>query len=75
MRISSIKLTESKDGLTPFFVSSLGKVVILAGRNGSGKTRLLKLLIQYVTAVQKGQEKHCLELEICRQGEEASEAH
>lgn len=69
MRVSAMKLTESKDGLAPFFVPSLGKVVILSGNNGSGKTRLLKLLMQYVSAVQKGEEERYLNLKICHQEE------
>lgn len=60
-----MKLTESKDGLTPFFVSCLGKVVILSGSNGSGKTRLLKLLEQYVRAMQRGKEENYFSLKIC----------
>lgn len=68
-----MELTESKDGLAPFFVSSLGKVVILSGSNGSGKTRLLKLLAQYVRDVQGGEDDDYLTLEICRQGEEGGE--
>lgn len=73
MRISAIKLTESKDGLAPFFVPTLGKVVILSGSNGSGKSRLLKLLAQYVSAVQKGEEEGYLNLRICHQAEEEGE--
>lgn len=72
MSISAIKLMESKDGLAPFFVSSLGKVVILAGSNGSGKTRLLKLLENYVSAMQRGEDACYLQLEI-GQSEEHSE--
>lgn len=67
--MSAIKLTESKDGLAPFFVSSLGKVVILSGSNGSGNLRFLKMLVQYLSAVQKGGEEGCLNLKICHQEE------
>lgn len=73
MRISAIKLTKSKEGLDPFYVSPLGRVVILSGSNGSGKTRLLKLLEQYVSAVQNGEDESYLNLKICRQREEDSE--
>lgn len=71
MRISSINLVESKDGLAPFSIPSLGNVVVLSGSNGSGKTRLLKLLGQYVNEMQKGREEKYLRIQICMsEGEE-----
>lgn len=37
LKISTIELVESKDGLIPFNIPSLGDIVILSGSNGSGK--------------------------------------
>jgi len=47
MKVSKIELTSKINGIEPFTMQSLGKFVILAGRNGSGKSRLLKLLENY----------------------------
>lgn len=72
MKISSIKLKESKDslGLQPFYIRALGRVVVVSGSNGSGKTRLLKLLQQYVHSLQSGEDSRLFSLQICSQGRE-----
>lgn len=44
MKIDRVELKESTWGLRPFCMEKLGKAVILVGCNGSGKTRLLKML-------------------------------
>jgi len=43
MRITEINMPAqaSDDGLPEIQMAKLGKVVVLAGKNGSGKTRLL----------------------------------
>ena len=64
MKISSICLKNERDGLHPFKKINLGNNVIIAGENGSGKTRLLKLLEKYIELLKKGNEDSFLELEI-----------
>ena len=46
MRINSIHM-EDQDGISRFEVSDLSDVVVLAGPNGVGKTRILRKLIQF----------------------------
>lgn len=46
MKISNIVLKKEINGLKTINMKHLGDVVILAGRNGSGKSRLLKLIEQ-----------------------------
>lgn len=64
MKISSICLKKEKYGLRPFKKINLGENVILTGKNGSGKTRLLKLLVQYIESLKNGISDDSLELEI-----------
>lgn len=64
MKISAIELVESKDGLAPFCIHSLGDIVIVSGSNGSGKTRLLKLLEHYVFSVRHGNDEDYFKLRI-----------
>lgn len=54
MKISSISLIKEEQGLTKFNIQSLGNIVVLAGSNGSGKTRLLKLLESYIHTLKRG---------------------
>src|SRR5687767_7965628 len=47
MRITAVNIPEaatSKYGLAPISMHSLGPVVVVAGKNGSGKTRLLRCI-------------------------------
>lgn len=63
MKISSIEIKqEQENGLGKTGRLLLGNIVVLAGSNGSGKTRLLKLLEQSVRGLRKGQEPCGLEL-------------
>lgn len=48
MKISGITLLEPKNGIKNFPSCKLGDIVILAGSNGSGKTRLIKLIINHI---------------------------
>lgn len=52
MRISNIKLECEMDGIKEFTMRSLGNVVVLTGSNGSGKSRILKLLERYFSLKQ-----------------------
>lgn len=62
MRISSIELKKERKGLNTFPCNDLGDVVILAGSNGSGKTRLLKLVEEYASDLRSGIENTDIEL-------------
>ncbi len=47
MKIIAVNLTENKTnlvGLNPITMKKIGNMVLLAGKNGSGKTRLLNLI-------------------------------
>ncbi len=48
LKISSVILKKEVVGLKPFTMHSLENVVVLVGANGSGKTRMLKLLEKYL---------------------------
>lgn len=64
LKFSSIQLKSEKDGLQPFNKINLGDVVVISGGNGSGKTRLLKLLQQHINSLRAGNDDGYLELEI-----------
>lgn len=64
MKIASIALEKSKDGLNTFRQIPLGQVVVVAGSNGSGKTRLLKLLEEHVKGLRRGEDEGFLSLQI-----------
>lgn len=48
MKISAIELLCEKEGLLPFKLPMLGDLVLVTGSNGAGKTRLLKLIQNYI---------------------------
>jgi energy-coupling factor transporter ATP-binding protein EcfA2 len=50
VRIASVEIKKPIDGLSTFPMDSLNGTVVLAGENGSGKTRLLKLIERTVRA-------------------------
>lgn len=73
MKISAMELPRpSDDGLSPFPIFSLGDVVILTGCNGSGKTRLLKLIEKTIRALQAGHASSPLQLKIEENGGESA---
>ena len=55
MYLSGLRLTRPIKGFEKLDLRGLGPMVLLAGKNGSGKSRLLKLLIQYQKAQTKNQ--------------------
>jgi energy-coupling factor transporter ATP-binding protein EcfA2 len=55
MRIASVKVDKNElNGLSSFSMDGLERVVILAGENGSGKTRLLKMIERVAHANKNG---------------------
>lgn len=56
MKLSSVEIKQTRNGLSGDGRLFLGNIVVLAGSNGSGKTRLLKLLEDSVHSLQAGQE-------------------
>ena len=71
LKISAMTLTQPSDsGLFPFPMLSLGDVVVLTGSNGSGKTRLLKLIEKTVRDIQGGSINSPLQLKIEENGNE-----
>ena len=52
MKIKKVKLKCEHKGILPFEQDELGDVVILAGENGSGKTRLLNMLGRYIQCLE-----------------------
>jgi len=55
MKITAVNLTEDKTklvGLNPISMKKIGNMVLLAGKNGSGKTRLLNLIRNQAQDVQ-----------------------
>lgn len=60
MYLSRLKLTHPIKGFGKLDLRGLGPVVLLAGKNGSGKSRLLKLLTEYQRAQDKNQRGECL---------------
>lgn len=71
LKISAMELTKSsEDGLLPFPMQSLGTTVVLTGRNGSGKTRLLKLIEKTIRNLQSGNMDSPLQLTIEEGGKE-----
>lgn len=62
----------SDDGLSPFPLLTLGDVVVLTGCNGSGKTRLLKLIEKSIRDLQAGHADSPLHLKIEESGTESA---
>ena len=59
MRIASVEIKRDFDGLKPFLMDDLSGDVVLAGENGSGKTRLLKRIEKVIKALKS--DAHCIE--------------
>jgi ABC-type polar amino acid transport system ATPase subunit len=62
VRISKITLKKSSDGIGPFEISPRGNVVVLTGGNGSGKSRLLKMLARYFLSLKSEAEEGQIDL-------------
>lgn len=55
MYLSGLKISHPIKGFKELDLKGLGSVVLLAGKNGSGKSRLLKLLTEYQKVQNKNQ--------------------
>jgi predicted ATP-binding protein involved in virulence len=59
MRITKIDIpntSESNDGLANIRMDKLSKVVLIAGKNGSGKTRILNKIFNTLSSKPKSQD-------------------
>jgi len=65
VKISSFQLKEERYGVkkTPL-LNNLGNIVILAGSNGSGKTRLLKMFEEYFSKLRDGNDEQYFDIKI-----------
>ncbi len=82
LKISSIEILDktildkksgvykSVDGLSKSDKMSLGNIVVLAGKNGAGKTRIIKRLEKYIKALNKNQDNEELHVWIENDGAE-----
>lgn len=64
MKITKFKIKKEINGIKPFVQSELGDFVVLAGSNGSGKTRLIKLIYNAIKKHQTKSEAECVEVQI-----------
>lgn len=55
MRIVGVEIKKPINGLSTFSMDSLNRYVVLAGENGSGKTRLLKVIEKTVRAAKNNE--------------------
>jgi len=63
MKVLRFELKESQEGLQPISMDRLGDVVLLAGRNGSGKSRILRALSAFLGSHFSAEEMENLERE------------
>lgn len=68
MKISSIELLCEKDGLLPFKLPMLGDLVLVTGSNGAGKTRLLKIIQNYINSQKVDDNLEEITIEITEDG-------
>ncbi len=68
MKISSIELLCEKDGLLPFKLPMLGDLVLVTGSNGAGKTRLLKIIQNYINSQKADDNLEEITIEITEDG-------
>lgn len=66
MKISSITIPDGELGLKGTTLSGLGNIVLLAGSNGSGKSRLLSLVENFGRKTLSAIEKNVLKVNISR---------
>lgn len=64
MKISAVELLCEKDGLLPFKLPMLGDLVLVTGCNGAGKTRLLKMIHNYINSQYSGKDTGDIIIEI-----------
>lgn len=66
MRINAIRMPEDikfKDGLKPVMMERLQHMVVIAGQNGSGKSRLLRRVSQLTSIMKRGRDANVEEHE------------
>lgn len=64
MRISCIDLKEERKGIRQFPICPLGSVVLLTGSNGSGKTRMLKLISDHIDNLKNGKSDEFISMQV-----------
>jgi ABC-type lipoprotein export system ATPase subunit len=54
MKITEVQIKKEVNGIKPLVMQNLKDVVLIAGANGSGKTRLMNLIVESVESRNKG---------------------
>ena len=64
MFIKEIECKKEKLGIKPFSMKELKDIVVLAGENGSGKTRFFKLIENSITKKKNNESVHDINIDI-----------